>query len=121
MADFEINGKPVFLDTGKEFMDFYFQGGKGNLVPLNLEGMLKSIQSGATPVDENLKEYMTYLKRWVTDAPRKRVLRQMRLEGFRVITSDALFEASGGDKIIDSLEYTGVFAAQFLREVYGEK
>ncbi len=121
MAEYEINGKKIVLDTDKKFMDFTWKDGKGDLVEINLENMLNKIQSGEVPVDGNLKEFMTYLKRWKIDAPRKRTLREMRRSGMQVMTSDALFEEDGGEKIIDNLENTGVFAAYFLQEVYGEK
>ena len=38
-----------------------------------------------------------------------------------VATSDTLFEQGSGEKILDNLENTGVFAAYFLREVFGKK
>lgn len=121
MVVYVINGKKIELDTNKIFLDFYWQNRQGQLVQINLEEVLGAIQSGKLPVDDDLKEQMRYLRRWETDAPRKRSLREMRRSGMHVMTSDALFEQDGGEEIIDNLENTGVFAAYFLREVYGEK
>lgn len=120
MVDYIILGRKIELDTSKAYKDFYWQDGQPQLVGLNLEGMLEVVQSGEVPVDD-LKEYMKSLRRWETDAPRKRALREMRREGAIVATADALFEHDGGEKIIDDLENAGVFAAYFLREVYGER
>ena len=121
MAKYDINGKKIELDTSKTYLDFYRQNGQGQLVQINLEGMLGAIQSDELPVDDNLREHMQYLQRWETDAPRKRGLREMRRSGMQVMTSDALFEQDGGEEVIDCLENTGVFAGYFLREVYGKK
>lgn len=121
MAEYNIRGKKVELDTSKEYFDFFRQDGRGCLVQISLEGMLEAVQSGKVPVDDSLKEHIKYLQRWETEAPRKRMLREMRRSGMHVITSDALFEQDGGEEIIANLENTGSFAAYFLREVYGEK
>ena len=118
--EYDINCVKIELDTSKTFLDFYWHDKKGQLSQLNLEKLLDSIQSGDIPIDEHLKKYMIYLKRWKVDAPRKRGLRKMRKEGFNVMTSDALFEEDGGEEIIDNLENTGIFAAYFLKKVYGE-
>ncbi len=120
MAEYEINGKKIELDTSKTYMDFYKQDGRGHLAKVNLEALLVQIQAGRLPVDDDIKEYMQYLKRWQTDAPRKRALREMKRGGVTVVTTDALFEEDGGEKIIDNLENTGVFAAYFLHELCGE-
>ena|SRR3989344_4580151 len=122
MADFLIEGKRIELDTSKTYLDFYWHGiQEGQLVQIDLERMVGAIQSGELPVDNCLREHMQYLRRWEKDAPRKRGLREMRRGGMSVLTTDDLFEEEGGEKIIDDLENTGVFAAYFLREVYGEK
>ena len=121
MAEYVIDDKKIELDTSKTYLDFYRENGQGQLVQINLEDMFGAIQSGELPVDDGLREHMQYLRRWETDAPRKRGLREMRRSGMHVMTTDALFEQDGGEEIIDNLENTGVFAAYFLREVYREK
>jgi hypothetical protein len=120
MAKYNINGKEIELDTNKTYFDFYLEGeGHGCLVQVNLEGMLESLESNKMPVDDHLKDYMDYLQRWKTDAPRKRTLREMRKSGITVIITNNLFEEDGGEEIINNLENTGAFADYFLREVYG--
>ena len=121
MAEYEINGKKIELDTGKSYLDFCWEDKKPQLIQINLEKMLGEIQSGKIPVDKDLKKYMQELKRWKIEAPRKRNLREMRREGYNVLTTDALFEQDGGEIIIGNLKNTGVFAAYFLREVYGNQ
>jgi len=120
MAEYNINNKKIELDADKTYLDFYRANGQGNLVEINLEGMLGAIQSGELLVDDDLRKHMQYLQRWEIDAPRKRALRKMKLSGMHVLTSDELFENEDGEKIIDNLENTGIFAAYFLNEVYGE-
>jgi hypothetical protein len=121
MAEFIINGKKIELDTRKTYLDFHWENKTGQLATVNLEAMLTEVQSGKIPVDNKLREVMQYLQRWQTDAPRKRFYRDLRRNGSCVLTSDALFEQDGGEKTIDGLENTGVFAAYFLKEVYGKK
>ncbi len=121
MAEYVVDGKTIELDNSKTYLDFFRQDRKGQLVEIDLELMLTAIQSGELAVDDSLKEHMKYLKRWEIDAPRKRNLREMRRSGVTVATTDALFEQDGGEEIIDNLENTGVFAAYFLKEVYGIK
>ena len=121
MDEYEIGNKKIELDTSKTYLDFYWENGQGQIVQVKLDGLLGAIQSGEIPVDDDLKKHMQYLRRWETDAPRKRVLRDARRQGMNIMPSDALFEQDGGEEIIDNLENTGVFAAYFLREVYEEE
>ena len=120
MEVYDIAGKKIELDIDKTYMDFYRVEGIGTRVEINFKDMLETIQSGDTPVDEDLRTFMYELKRWTVEAPRKRRLRQMRLGGMNIMTTDQLFDKyEEGDKIIDNLENTGVFATYFLEKVYG--
>lgn len=119
MTEYKIGGKKIELDTDKMYMDFFWEDNQPTLINLNLEGLLEDVQSGELPLDAYLIKQMEYFKRWILDAPRKRALREFRRKGIPVITTDALFEQDGGDKIIDNLENTGLFAAYFLSELYG--
>jgi len=118
MNKYNIAQREIEFDPTKEYLDFFIEKGKQQLVELNLEFLLTTIESGKISIDNNLKEYMTYLQRWTTDAPRKRQYRQMRKEGFTILSSEQFFDADGGDKIIDNLENTGKFADYFLKQVY---
>ncbi len=118
MLSYQIKKAVIQFDETKTYMDFYRQNGQSRLFTIDLERMLNSIQSGNTPIDHYLKNNFTALQRWETEAPLKRNLREMRKKGFTILTSDELFEEERGEKIIDNLENTGVFASYFLREVY---
>lgn len=118
MQSYQIKKAIIQFDETKTYMDFYKQNGQGRLFTLNLESMLDSIQSGNTPLDNYLKNHFIALQRWETEAPLKKNLREMRKKGFSVLTTDDLFEEEGGEKIIDNLQNTGVFASYFLRELY---
>lgn len=120
MKSYEINGTTIELDPNKVYFDYFVEDKKQNLVEIKLEKMLEKMQLGKIKIDENLQNYFVYLKRWETEAPRKRNLRQMRLEGIVVLTSDNLFEGTRGLEIIKGLENTGIFAEYFLKKMYGE-
>jgi len=80
-----------------------------------MEALLLSIEDGSTTFDNNLKQYMNYLVRWVKDAPRKRGYRQLRIDGMQVLSGEYFFDNEGGDVIIDELENTGKFAEYFIK------
>jgi hypothetical protein len=120
MKLYKIGKKEIEFDPAKEYLDFYIEKGKQQLVSINLEALLTSVESGTTPIDDNLQQYMLYLQRWVTDAPRKKQYRQMRKDGFTVISGEQFFDEEGGDKIINDLENTGKFAEYFLKQVYNK-
>lgn len=120
MAIYKIDNKNIELDSTKTYLDFYICNNEQKLVSLDLESLLKSIESGKILVDNKLQNYMTYLQRWTTDAPRKKYYRQMRKEGFTILSCEQFFEEEGGDKIIDNLENTGKFADYFLKQVYNK-
>ena len=126
MADYLINGKAITLDTSKTYLDFYWQQQpdgqvSGQLIQLGLEKRLQCMRDGSLAVDANLEELFRTYQKWEVDAPRKRLLRDLRRSGVAVLTSDVLFEEDGGDTIIDYLENTGKFASYFLKEVFGKK
>src|ERR1035437_4236608 len=100
MKKFKINEKEIEL-SDKTFFHFYLKGTDGMLVTINFDTMLTSVQSGKTPVDKMFEEYLHYLSRWVTDAPRKRFNRKCRLDGMIVLTTDELFDTQpDGEQII---------------------
>ena len=93
--------------------------GKGRLERIDFSGLLGSLQKGRLPVDQDLREFLTYLGRWETEAPRKRLYRKMMRDGYTVLSSEEFFPEDGGDRIIDQLENTGVLAKRLLRQLYG--
>ncbi|HII71229.1 TPA: hypothetical protein HA265_00560 [Candidatus Woesearchaeota archaeon] len=118
MKKFSIDGKTVEIDDQKTYLDFYIRDGEPALVSIDLVGMLMGMEEGNVPVDDGLREYMEYLERWATDAPRKRFYRGLRAEGVTVLSGEYFFDGEGGEKIIDNLENTGRFAEYFLQELY---
>lgn len=119
VKEYQIKDKTIKFDEKKNYLDFYIANGKPTLVSVDLEAMLKEMESGQIQVDENLKGFMEYLQRWKTEAPRKRFYRNLRKEGVAVLSSEVFFDDEGGHKIIDKLENTGKFADYFLKKVYG--
>lgn len=112
----------VQFDETKKYFDFYLLKGQPQLVEIELEGTLEKLTKGELAVDSDFKDYLMYLSRWTVEAPRKKGLRKMRLEGIQVLTSEVLFdEEETGEEIINNLENTGKFAEYFLEEVYGTK
>lgn len=110
----------VPFDETKKYCDFYLLGGKPQLVELDLEELLGKLAKGEVAVDSKLQTHMQYLARWTVEAPRKRNLRKMRLDGIVVLTGEVLFDGEeNGEEIINNLENTGKFAEYFLKEVYG--
>ncbi len=118
MLSYQIKKRIIELDETKTYMDFYRVNGAGRLFTIDLERMLSAIQSNQVPLNNYLKDHFTSLQRWETEAPRKRALREGRKRGFIIGTTDELFDEEGGEKIIDNLQNTGIFASYFLREVY---
>lgn len=118
MNNYKIGNKEIEFDSKKEYLDFYIENNKQRLIKIDLGSLLMSIESGKIPLDKRLQDYMTYLQRWTTDAPRKKQYRQMRKEGFKVLSNEQFFDEEGGDKIIDNLENTGKFADYFLKQIY---
>lgn len=109
----------IEFDETKKYYDFYLVQGQPKLVEIGFEGFLEKLVNGQIAVDNSLKKHMTSLSRWTVEAPRKRNLRKMRMDGIMVLTSDVLFEEEGGEEVIQNLENTGTFAKYFLKEVYG--
>ncbi len=116
MKKYNINGIEITLDISKSYLDFYIESGAQRLIQVNLEGMLNDVQKGKYPINE-FKQYMGFLKRWAFDAPRKKLLKKLKQEGYNVTDSQQLFEMQDGDYILDSLENTGKFAEYFLSSI----
>ena len=121
MKEYLINNKKVSFDETKTYLDFHISRKGQNLVELDLEQMLSHISKGSIKVDDNLKSYFSYLERWTRDAPRKKFYRNLRKEGFCILSTEQFFDLDEGEEIINSLENTGVFAQYFLKEVYSMK
>jgi len=118
MKLYKITTEEVEFDPTKTYLDFYIADGKQKLVEINLEQILSSLQSGKIQVDNKLQQYMTYLQRWTIEAPRKRGYRQLRKDGFTILSGEQFFDGEGGDEIINNLENTGKFADYFLQKIY---
>ncbi len=117
MTAYQIAGKQVEFDGSMPYMDFSRRDGK--VYSINIGQLLDQLQSGQLAVDNGLKGFMVYLQTWKTEAPRKRCLREMRAEGYAVLTAEQLFDGDGGEEILVGLENTGEFADYFLKQVYG--
>lgn len=117
MIEFVIAGKVVELDDTKEYLDFYREEGTSKLVSLDLVKLLDALASGEVVLSD-IKKDLDYLKRWVIEAPRKKMKRDMRKSGIIVLTTDELFEADGGEEIIEKLENTGKIAQQLLETLF---
>ncbi|MBP7061468.1 hypothetical protein KA037_00130 [Patescibacteria group bacterium] len=105
MRTFNIGEKIVEIDDTKEYLDFYREEGEPKLVSLDIVKLLMSLESQEMSTSD-IKAELDHLKRRVIEAPRKKWKRDMRKEGFTVITTDELFEADGGEEIIQKLENT---------------
>jgi hypothetical protein len=120
MRTFNIGEKIVEIDDTKEYLDFYREEGEPKLVSLDIVKLLMSLESQEMSTSD-IKAELDHLKRRVIEAPRKKWKRDMRKEGFTVITTDELFEADGGEEIIQKLENTWKIAQQLLEVLYDEK
>ena len=103
---FIIEGKSITLDTSKKYYDFFIDDSGKCLVRINFEGLLSEWEKNGDP-DKSFYKQISFLTRWVTEAPRKRGYREMCMEGFHVLSSDEFFDYEGGDQVIDALENTG--------------
>lgn len=120
MKTFIIKNTPVEFDQQQLYLDFLVLGGQKQLFQINMAEILEHIESWVLHPDEKLWRYFADLERWVTDAPRKRLNRNLRKSGFTVLTTDELFDDDKGEEIIDALEHTGKMAAQLLKILYGD-
>lgn len=118
MQEYKIAGKSVQFDESKTYMDFFIQDGRQRLVETNFGKMLELLQSGKMSVDNKFKDYLVLISRWTKEAPRKRLYRKMRSEGFNVVSSEQFFDGEGGDKVIDGLENTGKLADYLLKQLF---
>ncbi len=120
MLTFKIGEKIVELDETQEYLDFYREEEGPKLVSLDIVKLLTSLESKEISLSD-VKDELNHLKRRVIEAPRKKWKRDMRKEWFTVITTDELFEADGGEEIIQKLENTGKIAKQLLETLFDEK
>jgi hypothetical protein len=120
MKEFVIAGEVVKIDETKEYLDFYKEEGVSNLVSLDLVKLLDALASGEVALSD-IKDQLDHLQRWVTEAPRKKMKRDMRKIGIVVLTTDELFEADGGEEIIEKLENTGKIAQQLLEILFDQE
>jgi hypothetical protein len=118
MKTFQINGKPFEYNEELEYLDFYLEDRKPNLMQVNWPVLLERLENGTLLWDEGMQKFVHDMSRWVNEAPRKRFYRKMKREGMVVICTEYFFEQDGGDKIIDGLENCGVVAAALCRH-YG--
>jgi len=117
MKKYQLNGEPFELDESLDCLDFYYTGPIGHCSRINWKKLLVDLQKG-TIEWANIVEEVIVLSRWVHEAPRKRKLRQMAMQGINVVTSEELFECPAGEDIINQLENTGKIASQLCQH-YG--
>lgn len=115
MKTFTINGKNIEFDDSKTYLDFYIENGKQMLVSIDFAGILTEAVSH--PIDSDFTDYMRYLERWVVDAPRKKGYRQMRKDGFVVLSAEQFFDGDDGIEVIDNLENTGRMAELIIQQL----
>jgi hypothetical protein len=119
MKEYAIAGKKIQLDETKTYLDFYIQNGEPKLVSIDFTQLLENVQKGTIPAGKELNSYLMCLKRWLREAPRKRIYRGLREQGMTVVSGEYFFDGDGGDKIIDNLENTGKLAEYLLRQIFG--
>lgn len=112
MKTFNINSRQVEFDETLEYADFWVEGPKPCLAAVNWNAILVGLQSGEYTWTQ-LGEHIKQLSRWVHEAPRKRHYRQMKLDGFSVLSGEFFFENwDKGAEFINALENTGKLAAR---------
>lgn len=118
MKYFSIRGKSIILEEDKKYLDFYLEETKQIISEIDFDALLGSIEKGDTECDEKFRRFLSHLQRWVVEAPRKRGYRQMRKDGFTVLSDEQFFDEEGGEEIIDNLENTGKLAKYLLKELF---
>jgi len=119
MREYNINGKKVSVDETKQYRDFYLEDGQPCTFTVEMCDLCEALESGGVKWDA-CEKHVRMLARWVVEAPRKRELRKMRLEGYTILTGEYLFEDERGAAFIDALENAGIVAAAIC-EAYGSK
>lgn len=112
--NFNLNGQVIEIDENLPYAEFFVNDGKPNFHQFDLIRLLKEMESGDVEFDKAKKE-LKLLSRWVTEAPRKRTYRNMKLEGMTVVSSEYFFdEEEKGEEMIDMLENSGHAAVKIL-------
>ncbi len=117
MQKYDISGKLIDFDETKTYLDFFIDENQPQLVSIDFQRMLTALQSRQIIADDEFKDYMDYLKRWTTDAPRKRFYRKLRKDGVTTLSGEYFFDEDGGEQIIDNLENTGKFADYLCKQL----
>jgi len=121
MKTYTINGIMVIeFDETLDYYDFYVSGGKSDLVSVDFQFLLSSLESGEVEWEESLRDQVRLMSRWIHEAPRKRGFRDMIRQGITVASAEHFFEQDGGEEIIDAFERTGHLAVKILG-AYGVK
>lgn len=116
---FTINGKQIEFNSHAEYSDFYLEDGIPKPTQIRMGDFLNALETGALQWSE-VEDTVRMWSRWLTEAPRKRGLRELKNSGINVLTKEHLFESEEGGKFIDRLENTGKIATK-LCEIFGVK
>lgn len=113
-----LNNKVIDVEDGFDYLDFYLENGQPQLVKIKWDQLLALLESDPSQWSD-VEELVRHLSRWVNEAPRKRMYRQMILDGFSVLTTEIFFDKHPeGFEIIEALERTGELAARIC-EAFG--
>lgn len=120
MRTFKIKEKYVEVDDTKEYLDFYIDNGKPQLVSLDIVKLLTLVESKQISLFD-IKAELDHLKRRVIEAPRKMFYRGLIKEWVTVLSGEYFFEWEGGEEIIQKLENTWKIAQQLLETLFDQK
>jgi hypothetical protein len=113
----KIKGIEIEYDEEIEFYDYLSDKG---LITIDFKEKLSILdKSKGNKHKNNFKKELIRLTRWISEAPRKRSIREIsKVKFITVATTENLFKGEKGGKIIDNLEKTGKFAQYLLRKLY---
>lgn len=93
-----VKGKEIEIDTCKNYYDFYILNEEKQLLTLDFEKVVNTINiRDKISVDCIIKE-LELLTRWITDAPRKRYYRNLRKDGGNVLSTEEFFSSVSDEK-----------------------
>lgn len=113
MHTYNINGRQIEFDDTKLYLDFFLMEGDPQLLRVDWKMILEKIEAGELEWDDDLKNFIRPMSRWVHEAPRKRFYRDMQLKGANVMSTEYFFANNEqGGEWIDALENSGNMAAR---------
>jgi hypothetical protein len=111
---FRIGNKLFEFHELKLYLDFDLTGGERNLWVVPFGAMLRQLEEGTQKI-ETVAAELAMLGRWVSEAPRKRFYRGLKIAGMQVLSAEYWFEdRADGEEIIDGLENSGHLARRIL-------